>query len=117
MTAPYARLCSGLLLALALLALWRSPPAGAAEAPLPLATFFANDDIGAAKLSPSGRHLALTVATKSGRTVLAVVALGTATPPVVVASDPQADIRSFDWVNDDRLIYNVIDLQSPGYDQ
>ena len=30
---------------------------------------------------------------------------------------PSADIRSFRWVDDDWLIYNVIDLQAPGNDQ
>ena len=93
---------------------WRSPSPGrgGADAAIPLATFFSNDDIADAKLSPSGRFLALAVAAKSGRKVLAVVEIDAKKPPVVVASDPQADIRSFDWVNDERLIYNVIDLQS-----
>lgn len=117
MTAFFARHRSSVVLALALLGPGVPVPAAAADPPIAVATFFANEDIGEAKLSPSGRHLAVTVATKSGRTVLAVIALGTTTPPVVVASDPEADVRSFDWVNDERLIYNVIDLQSPGHDQ
>ena len=94
------------------------PAATAAdEVLLPPATFFTNSDISQVGLSPSGRHVALTVAAKSGRTVLAVFEVGAGKAPVVVASDPQADIRSFQWVNDERLIYNVIDLQSAGYDQ
>ena len=109
------RLVAGL--GLALLALAGAGPASAADAAIPLATFFSNDDIADAKLSPSGRFLALAVAAKSGRKVLAVVEIDAKKPPVVVASDPLADIRSFDWVNDERLIYNVIDLQSAASDQ
>ena len=91
--------------------------ASAAEPLLPLSTFFNNQDVADARLSPSGRHVALIVAQKSGRRVLAVFEVGGNKPPVVVAFDPEADVRSFQWVNDDRLIYNVVDLQSGGYDQ
>lgn len=83
----------------------------------PLSTFFANDDISDVKLSSSGRFIALTVANKSGRTVLAVVELASDAPPTVVAATPDADIRSFEWVNDDRLVYNIVDLLSAGSDQ
>ena len=88
-----------------------------AEEAIPPLTFFANPDIGEARLSPSGRHLALTVAATSGRMVLAVVTLDSEKPPVVVASSDRADVRSFEWVNDERLVFNVIDLQVPGADQ
>ena len=37
--------------------------------------------------------------------------------PVVVADTPDADIRSFEWVNDERLVYDIVDLQVAGYDQ
>jgi dipeptidyl aminopeptidase/acylaminoacyl peptidase len=88
-----------------------------AQSPIPLLTFFANDDIGAARLSPSGRYLALTVPAASGRTVLVVVTLDSDKPPVVVASGGRADIHSFEWVSDERLVYNLIDLKAPGSDQ
>jgi dipeptidyl aminopeptidase/acylaminoacyl peptidase len=92
-------------------------PVVAADEPIPVRTFFANRDISAAKLSPSGRHLALTVAATSGRVVLAVLEVDSNKPPVVVADAPRADVRSFEWVNDERLVYNLIDLQAPGSDQ
>lgn len=84
---------------------------------VPLAAFFTNNDISSARLSPSGRYLGLRVASKSGRTVLAVVEIGSDKPPVVVASAPDVDIRSFSWVNDDRLVYSIVDLQAAGGDQ
>lgn len=88
-----------------------------AEGVIPLQTFFANDDIGAARLSPSGRYLALTVPSKPGRMVLAVVSVDSDNPPVIVAGSARADVRSFEWVNDERLVFNVIDLKAPGQDQ
>jgi acetyl esterase/lipase len=109
----------GWLLAAALLsgALFMARQAVAAEPP-PLSTFFSNADIAEARLSPSGRSVALIVAhPKTGRRVLGVFEVGGGKPPVIVASDPDADVRSFSWVNDERLVYNVIDLQSGGYDQ
>jgi len=88
-----------------------------AQSAIPLVTFFANDDIGAARLSPSGRYLALTVPATSGRMVLAVVTIDSEKPPIVVASSGRSDIQSFEWVNDDRLVFNLIDLNEPGGDQ
>lgn len=96
---------------------WGFAPGAFAQAAPSLRTFFANDDISEVKLSPSGRFMALTVANQSGRTVLAVVELASEAPPKVVAAAPDADIRSFDWVNDDRLVYNIVDLQSEGANQ
>lgn len=95
-----------------------SGPVVAAGA-IPPATFFSNSDISSAKLSPSGRFLGLTVASKAGagRTVLAVIEVGSDKPPTVVAGAPDVDIRSFQWVNDDRLVYGIVDLQSAGRDQ
>jgi acetyl esterase/lipase len=88
-----------------------------AQSAIPLLTFFANEDIGAARLSPSGRYLALSVPATSGRMVLAVVPVDSEKAPVVVASASWTDINSFEWVNDDRLVYNTIDLQSPTWHQ
>lgn len=106
----------GLAALLALLLQCGVGPVASAES-VPLLTFFANDDVSEAQLSPSGRLMAVTVANKSGRTVLAVVELGSEAPPRVVAAAPDADIRSFRWVNDDWLVYNIVDLQSEGSNQ
>jgi len=89
-----------------------APPAHAQEQ-IPVATFIANRDVADAKLSPSGKHVALAVVNKSGRTILAVSDVDTDKPPVVVAASSIADIQAFEWVNDDWLVYNVVDLQSP----
>lgn len=106
-----------LLVAFAVAAL-AMQPALAAEPPLPLSAFFNNNDISEVRISPSGRHLALSVPASTGRMVLAVVELGTDKPPIVVAGGgTRADIYSFEWVNDERLVYNIVDLQVAGYYQ
>jgi dipeptidyl aminopeptidase/acylaminoacyl peptidase len=84
---------------------------------IPAATFFANEDIRDVKISPSGRHLALTVPATNGRMVLAVVEIGSDKPPIVVADSGRFDVYTFAWVNDERLVYEVADLQVAGYDQ
>ena len=94
--------------------------AGAARArrrsPIPVATFVANPDIADAKLSPSGKYIALAIVNKSGRTILAVVrrrpgrSCRSSSP-----TSPIADIRAFDWVNDDWLVFNLVDLQVAGW--
>ena len=81
-------------------------------APLPARTFFQNADINAARLSPSGRWLAIATGAKSARVMLAVVDLEGKANPVVVANYEAADVRSFEWVNDDRLVFNLVDLQA-----
>jgi len=80
--------------------------------------FFRNPDLSAAKLSPSGKWLAVAMSNTKSRVFLAVVNLdGTTMKPVVVANFNNADIRSFDWVNDERLVFNTIDTQAPANDQ
>ncbi len=93
------------------------PVAVAADGPPPPEAFFTNDQVADVALSPSGRRVALLAANKTGRRVLAVLELDSAKPPVVVADSSEADIRSFHWVNDDRLIYSLVDLQAGGSDQ
>jgi acetyl esterase/lipase len=80
---------------------------------LPVESFFQNAELGAVKLSPSGRWLAIAAGAKVGRVVLAVVDLEATVPAsTVVANFEAADVRSFDWVNDERLVFNLLDLQS-----
>ncbi len=55
-------------------------------------------------LSPSGKRLAMLVNLKDGRRAAAVMDLDPAGPARVVASHGTADIKSVDWVNDDRLV-------------
>jgi len=88
-----------------------------ADEPIPVSSFFSQPEIGDVRISPSGKHIALTVPGQEGRLALAVLATDELKTPVVVASDRRVDIRSFRWVNDDWLVYDLIDLQSGGGDQ
>jgi dipeptidyl aminopeptidase/acylaminoacyl peptidase len=113
---PTSRVAGVWAFAMACLAGAMSLAARAAE-PIPVATFVGNPDISGAKLSPSGKFIALAIANKSGRTILAVSDVDLAKPPVIVAASSLADIGAFEWVNDDWLVYNVVDLQAPLRDQ
>ena len=81
----------------------------AQAAPPPAATFFNDPDITEAVLSPSGRQLALTTARGSKRVGLAVFDLGTG-KAVRTAQFTDGDVSQVHWVNDNRLIFGVVDL-------
>ncbi|HEY2560393.1 MAG TPA: prolyl oligopeptidase family serine peptidase [Caldimonas sp.] len=100
----------------AVLSAWGAAPAHGADA-IAVSTFFSNEEIREIRISPSGHHLALTVPATNDRMVLAVVEVGSAKPPVVVAASPRFDIYSFEWVNDERLVYEVADLLVAAFDQ
>ncbi len=112
------RRCAALI-SLLLLATTASQAADEAAPPrTSIETFFRNPDIGAAKLSPSGKWLAITTATKTSRIFLAVVKVGDdKVPPKVLASFSDVDINSYAWVNDERLVFNTIDTLAPARDQ
>ena len=95
-----------------------APPAAGVnpDALLPVEMFFRHPDIGSAKLSPSGRRLAITLNVRE-RLGLAVIDLQGSEPPKLVLRDDQADIRSFDWVNDERLVFSLIQLDAGSRDQ
>ena len=80
-------------------------------------TFFRNPDIGAIKLSPSGKWLAMTAAAGNGRIALAVVDVDGKVPIALAASAGNTDVRSFEWVDDERLVFNVVDTRLGGTDQ
>ncbi|MEO6364419.1 MAG: prolyl oligopeptidase family serine peptidase [Caldimonas sp.] len=101
----------------ALVCLSATLAANAAPERLPLDAFFNRARLVDARLSPSGQWLAITAAAGTGRVSLAVVDTAGKTPPVVTATFSNADVRSFRWVNDDRLVFNVIDLASGGQEQ
>jgi acetyl esterase/lipase len=82
-----------------------------------IATFFRNPDLHEAKLSPSGHWLAITTASQAGRVLLAVVDLDGIRAVHAVASFSDTDVRSFDWVNDERLIFNTTDLDAAPADR
>ena len=66
-------------------------------------------------LSPTGRQLAVRTGLKGQRDVLAVVELSSRSAKVVAAYS-DADIGNFQWVNENRLVYDLRDAtQAPGY--
>jgi hypothetical protein len=71
--------------------------------------FFKHPDYGEFKLSPSGKYVAGIVPV-NGRTGLVAIDVATRKPGHV-ATVNVSDIASFDWVNDDRLVFTIIDRQ------
>jgi dipeptidyl aminopeptidase/acylaminoacyl peptidase len=101
--------------AAAILALLAVPAAHAqapapALPPVPIETFFSNPLLQDVTLSPSGRYLAAISAAPGRRDALVVVDLQDQKPRVV-ASYQDVDILDFQWVNDERLLFNVSDKQ------
>jgi dipeptidyl aminopeptidase/acylaminoacyl peptidase len=101
--------------AAAILALLAVPAAQAqapapALPPVPIEAFFSNPLLEDATLSPSGRYLAAISAAPGRRDALVVVDLQDSKPRLV-AGFKDADILEFQWVNDERLLFNVSDKQ------
>ncbi len=85
--------------------------AGAAEAPLPIERFFQQPAVLEAKLSPSGKQVALSTARGSKRVSLVIISLGATPTARSVANFDDADVVSFDWVGEERLVFSLADLQ------
>jgi dipeptidyl aminopeptidase/acylaminoacyl peptidase len=85
-------------------------------APPPVESFFANNAFGGAELSPNGRYLAVRTSSKGGRDFLVVIDLDTKVAKWI-AGHADADIGHFQWVNDNRLVYDVRDSTSASGDQ
>jgi len=100
--------------ALLLLTLPIATAAQAGQAPIPIAAFFDNPSMRSAKLSPDGKRLAMLVNNDNGRDQLGVVTLADQSVKLV-AGFSSADIGRFEWVNDERLIYDSRDKNTaPG---
>ena len=93
-----------------------SEAAASGPALLPVEMFYRHPDIGQVQLSPSGRRLAVSMDLQ-GRMGLAVIDLQGQQPAKVLVRDERADIRSFQWVNDERLVFSLIQLDVGGADQ
>jgi dipeptidyl aminopeptidase/acylaminoacyl peptidase len=93
---------------LALLVLAAGLVTGAHAAPPPVEDFFGPSSFGGAQLSPNGRYVAAKVPAKSGRDQLVVVELATSKAQAVAAFS-DADVGGFQWVNDNRLLFNSTD--------
>ena len=89
----------------------------AAAQPLPAEAFLKQPDIERALLSPSGQWLAIGAGRPGGRSALVVFDLQNWGQVSVAAGFTDADIRSFAWVNDERLVFDLIDRESGGGEQ
>ena len=85
------------------------PPPPPAAAPPSATAFFKRAAIRAPRLSPSGRYLAIQTAGKGDRMWLAVLDLKTLDAPKFIAGFRDADIASHQWINEDRLVFDVSD--------
>jgi dienelactone hydrolase len=87
--------------------LWPLAAAHAAALP-PASAFFENSRFGHPKLSPSGRYLATLVSMPGERDRLTVVNLEDMRV-YAAARFNDADVGYFEWVNDNRLVFNTTD--------
>jgi len=97
---PLHLIAAGVLLATSLSA--------AAVALPPAAAFFENTHFAAPKLSPNGRYLAARVSRPGERDRLSVINLDDMSVKVA-AMFSDADVAYFDWVNDNRLVFQGSD--------
>jgi dipeptidyl aminopeptidase/acylaminoacyl peptidase len=93
-----------------LLSALQAQAAAAAEPPA-AELFFRKPVISGVQLSPSGERVALLTPGANGRVMLAVVEMDHWDKPRFVAGFSDIDLRSVQWVNDNRLIFDVIDFQ------
>ncbi|WP_020653963.1 alpha/beta hydrolase family protein [Massilia niastensis] len=77
-------------------------------APPSFSSFFGNSPFGGARLSPSARYLAVRSSAPGQRDFLLVVDLQNNSGKVV-ASYSDSDVGEFEWVNDERLIFDTRD--------
>src|SRR5689334_4487905 len=83
-------------------------------APPSAEAFFKDPAIVEAVLSPSGRKLAVTSSFGGGRISLGVFDLSPNGKPTRAAQFTDSDIWQINWVNDERLLFSLVDL-SEGY--
>ena len=103
---------------------WTAVPAWAADAaraappsPPPAEVFFGPAQLGDVELSPSGRWLAVAVQPPGLRRGLALYDLHGGEAPREIVRFSDIDIRSFDWVGDERLVFDLLDTQRGSGDQ
>jgi dipeptidyl aminopeptidase/acylaminoacyl peptidase len=80
----------------------------AGEQPVPIAAFFDNPGVGDARLSPDGKRLAMLVNNDKGHDQLGIVTLADRSIKVV-AGFSNADVGHFEWVSNERLLYDSRD--------
>jgi hypothetical protein len=94
---------------LVIAALW-CLAASAQPAPVGPEAFLGHPDYRGLRLSPSGKYIAVLVPVQ-GRLQLAVMTLDPVSVKVVGGMEGK-DINTFEWVNDERIVFSLIDLQS-----
>jgi hypothetical protein len=82
------------------------------QARVPVADFFRPPLLARPALSPSGRYLAGAVTAEGKRNQLVVFDLENLGQPKQVAGFDHVDIYSYQWVNDERIVFDVIDRES-----
>lgn len=108
---PFGRLAAAAFCALGVAsAAMAQTPEDAARS-IPAASFFRDPDIGEAKLSPSGRWLAVKTGIDDKRIRLVTFDLQKGGPSQQAARFDNADIGAFHWVNDGRLVFTLTDLE------
>lgn len=104
------RTLEGLVFALCA-CLWVATPGARAADPVPAEAFFRPPALQEVKLSPGGSRLAFSAVAR-GRVGLFVLELRQeGARPGVVAHFSDADLRHFEWVDEERLVFDVVDLQ------
>ncbi|AMO25178.1 hypothetical protein UC35_01070 [Ramlibacter tataouinensis] len=90
---------------------WGAAGAASAQpAKVPVEAFFQNPAFTAARLSPSGKHVAATFRAKTGRIALVVMDTANLADAKVVGGFSDADVWRFEWVNDGRLVFSMADM-------
>jgi dipeptidyl aminopeptidase/acylaminoacyl peptidase len=87
------------------------PGPAASQARPAIEAFFQNAALSDARLSPDGRFIAIGMSAPGGRTRLVVMDAEKLTAKVV-GSFTDADVATFDWINNDRLVFNLTDWQT-----
>ncbi|MFG6440284.1 alpha/beta hydrolase family protein [Roseateles sp. LKC17W] len=82
----------------------------AQAAPPPAEVFFRDPDIVDARLSPSGRWLAITGTLGAERAGLVVFDVVNGGQPRRVVQFEDGDVTNVHWVNDDRLVFSAVDF-------
>ncbi len=81
----------------------------AAPPPPPASAFYSRPAIEQAQLSPSGRWLAILVPVGKLRNALAMVDVDDPQKVRIIANFNDFDIYRLDWVNEDTVVFNVVD--------
>ncbi|MBC3918725.1 S9 family peptidase [Undibacterium sp. CY18W] len=91
-------------------------PAQAATEAIPVASFFKHPKFREARLSPDGKSIGMLMLGANDRVILAVLEVGQLKPEVI-ANYEDKDVRSFHWINNDRLVYDLTNYQHKDVEQ